>query len=85
MDALRQHAVQDAGAAAPVAKGPRCRAGQSESFVDLRVQQHAAIADDAAAIECGLDNTPSDPPNATRSSVHFGIGDASAFIGVRFL
>lgn len=60
-DALGQqavHAVLDAGAAALVAERQGSCAGQSKTFIDLLEQQHAAITDDVATVECGLDDTP---------------------------
>ena len=30
--------------------------------IDLLEQQHAAVADDVATVECGLDDTPANPP-----------------------
>ena len=54
------HAVLDAGAATFVAKGLRHYTGQAEPCIDLFEQQYTAIADDVAAIECGLDNAPAD-------------------------
>lgn len=64
VDALRQqavHAVPHAGTAALITKRQRRSAGQTQSFIDPLEQQHAAVADDVTAVECGLDHTSSNP------------------------
>jgi hypothetical protein len=70
---------------AVVAEGSGGSACQTEPFIDLLEQQNATIANDVAAIEFGLDNTPS-------KSSRFGslIGtlwhrQSSDFIGFSYL
>lgn len=75
----------DAGAAALVAERMGRRADQTEPFIDSLEQQDAAVTDDVAAIECGLDDTP-----AHTSEFNYLIGTlwhrrSSVFIGVRYL
>jgi hypothetical protein len=55
------NAVLDAGAAALITQRQRRCARQPKTLVDPLEQQHAAVADDVATIECGLDHAPSNP------------------------
>ena len=58
---------------------------QTNSFIDLLEQQHAAIADDVASIESSLDNTPSNAPKLNGLIGTIWHRWSSVFIGVRYL
>ena len=73
------------GAAAFVTEGKRRCAAQSQPFVDLLEQQHAAIAADVATVECGLDNVSANAPKLNGLIGTLWHRRSSVLIGVRYL
>ncbi len=55
--------------------------GQTEAVIDLLEQQHPAVADDVAAIECGLYNAPSNAPKFNGLIATLWHRRCSVFIG----
>ena len=66
ISAGRIQAVLHAGTAAVVTQRQRRGTGQAQTPIDALEQHHATATDDVAAIDRGLDNTPSNPSNPSK-------------------